>query len=140
MSSNWLRVSEGSNHRRIGSNTEAVCYDENVSVDIEKITAAQSKAGHQALNHAKARGGRKRLRISSNCGAGRGLRQGWSSGTKHQLLLIFSPRCSLSAPIPFALFHAIVRRFFCNDDVMHVALAQSRGGDSNKPALLFEFL
>src|SRR5216684_6855602 len=123
MSSNWLRVSEGSNHRRIGSNTEAVCSDENVSVDIEKITPAQSKAGHQALNHAKARGGRKRLRISSNCGAGRGLRQGWSSGTKHQLLLFFSPRFS-GTLLHDALLHSIVRRFFRDDDVMYVAFTQ----------------
>src|SRR5205807_10100854 len=42
--------------------------------------------------------------------------------------------------IPYALFHSIVGRFFRDDDVMHVALAQPSGGDSNEPALLGEFL
>src|SRR2546422_253922 len=48
MSSNWLGVSEGSNQRRIGSSTEAVCSDENVSVDIVKMKHAHSTTGHQA--------------------------------------------------------------------------------------------
>src|SRR3989441_8241958 len=38
------------------------------------------------------------------------------------------------------LFHPIVRRFFRDNDVVHVALAQSRGGDSHESALLAEFL
>src|SRR5260370_1392183 len=41
---------------------------------------------------------------------------------------------------PPPLFHTIVRRFFRDDNVMHVALAQSRGGDSNESALFAEFL
>jgi hypothetical protein len=44
----------------MGSNTQAVCSEENVSVDIEKMTPAHSKAGHQARSHAGTRGGRKR--------------------------------------------------------------------------------
>jgi hypothetical protein len=53
-------VSEGISHRKRGSNTEAVCSAEKVSVDIEKIKQAQAMAGHQALNHADARCGRMR--------------------------------------------------------------------------------
>jgi hypothetical protein len=37
-----------------------VCSEENVSVDIEKMTPAQSKAGHQVRSQAGTRGGRKR--------------------------------------------------------------------------------
>src|SRR5205807_6318735 len=42
--------------------------------------------------------------------------------------------------IPCALLHPIVRRFFGNDNVMHVALAQSGRRDPHEPALLAEFL
>src|SRR5437879_5876687 len=59
----------------------------------------------------------------------------------------FSFFCTLVHPSLFQttlfhmpLFHPIVRRFLRDDNVMHVALAQSRGGDSNEPALLLELL
>src|SRR5258708_20551748 len=42
-------------------------------------------------------------------------------------------------PTRCALLHAIVRRFLRDDHVVHMALAQSRRGDSNEPALLAEF-
>src|SRR5260370_39370702 len=149
MSSNWLAVSEGSSQRRIGSNTEAVCSDENESVDIEKMTPPHSTAGPHACSHAGTRGGRTRARISGKWGAGRGLRHGWNSATRNRLLLRcsspnstcgYSMRLIPFALIPCALLHSIVRRFFRDDDVMHVALAQSRGGDSHKFALLPQFL
>src|SRR5260370_41003035 len=40
----------------------------------------------------------------------------------------------------FSLFHPIVRSFLGDNDVVHVAFAQARGGNSNKAALLREFL
>src|SRR5260370_40758466 len=43
------------------------------------------------------------------------------------------------AAIPCALFHTIVRRFFRDDNVVNVALAQARSGNSNKSAFLAEF-
>jgi hypothetical protein len=44
----------------MGSNTQAVCSEENVSVDIEKMIPAHSSAGHHARTHAGKRGGRRR--------------------------------------------------------------------------------
>src|SRR5713101_3639619 len=40
----------------------------------------------------------------------------------------------------FSLFHPIVRSFLVDYDVLHVAFAQARGGNSNKAALFREFL
>jgi hypothetical protein len=53
-------VSDGINQRSTGSRTEAVCSEENVSVDIEKITQAHTMAGHHARIQFHARGGRMR--------------------------------------------------------------------------------
>src|SRR6266851_8933022 len=40
----------------------------------------------------------------------------------------------------FSLFHPVVRSFLGDNDVVHVAFAQARGGNSNKAALFREFL
>src|SRR5438105_13767302 len=39
-----------------------------------------------------------------------------------------------------ALLHAIIRRFLGDDDVVHMALAQSSSSDANEAALLLQFL
>jgi hypothetical protein len=75
------------NHRRIGSRIDPVCCAENVSVDNEKITPAQAMAGHHAHSHTSQRGAGVFARISDRSGARRGLRQGWGSVTRIQLLL-----------------------------------------------------
>ena len=77
MNSIWWCVNEGCSQRRIGSKKEAVLEEENESVEAVKIRMDQRMAGHQARNQ----GGSMdfagtRARISSSCGAGRGLRQG----------------------------------------------------------------
>jgi hypothetical protein len=60
MSSNWLAVSEGISQRSTGSNTQRVCSEENVSVDIVKMKQAHATTGHHARTHAGARGGLRR--------------------------------------------------------------------------------
>ena len=61
----------------MGSKKEPVWAEENESVEAVKITTDQSRAGHQARNHPGSMDfAGTRARISSSCGAGRGLRQG----------------------------------------------------------------
>jgi len=78
---NWPAVIEGISHFKIGSSTEPVCAAENVSVDAEKINAAQITAG----SHARIQRGivyfDMRARTSESSGARRGLRHGCGSGT-----------------------------------------------------------
>ena len=44
----------------MGSNTQRVCSEEKVSVDIVKMKHAHNTTGHQARSQAGTRGGRKR--------------------------------------------------------------------------------
>src|ERR1700675_3012007 len=81
MTSNWSSERVGISQRNMGSKIDAVCSDENVSVDMVKITPAHTSAGHQALSQLGISNPPIRGCISGSCGAGRGLRQD-CSGTK----------------------------------------------------------
>src|SRR5262245_14699913 len=130
MWSYWLCASPGTTHRSTGSKNHLVCSAEKVSVDMVKITTDHTIAGHHAHNHASPRGAGVFARISDKLGAGRGLRHGCESTASAV------PICSTK---PFNLFHAIVRRFLGNNDVVHVALSKSRRCHANEAALFLEF-
>src|SRR5260370_30444219 len=129
MSSNWLAVSEGSSQRKIGSNTEAVCSDENVSVDIVKMKHAHTTTGHQALTQA----GTLAAAASAPESPANG-EQGADCATagipplgidSFSAVLHLTQRVAIRFPsfhsplFHAPLLHSIVRRFFCNDYVMH---------------------
>jgi hypothetical protein len=80
-------------------------------VENEKITLAQAMAGHHAHSNTSQPGAVVFARISDRSGARRGLRQGWGSDTRSQLLLFllrdssrfYSLRLFPSAVTPCAL-------------------------------------
>src|SRR6266852_3437195 len=79
MIANCAAVTEGSIQCRTRSRTEPVCSGEKESVDMAKMTTAQSRAGHQARSQAGIKNCTRRGCTSGKCGAERGLRQGWSA-------------------------------------------------------------
>src|SRR5208337_4480646 len=78
-----VSLRDGANQCRMAPKTVAVCSEEKVSVEAEKMTALQSKAGHQARSQPGIMDpGGTRYRTSSRVGAGRGLRQGSEGGIR----------------------------------------------------------
>ena len=81
--------------------TVPVCAEEKVSVEAEKITILQSRAGHQARSQpGRMASGGTRWRTSSREGAGRGLRQGSEEGIRsivsHSIVNEEGKDCSVS--------------------------------------------
>src|SRR5271157_1583807 len=90
MKRNWSSVRWGKSQRTTGERMFAVCSEEKESVESVKMMQAQATAGHQARSQAGMRSLCRRGCISGNCGAGRGLRQGWESGKSRSPVAFFS--------------------------------------------------